>query len=126
MNDPGPGTDPESGDDSSESAFADPRGRQGISPARRDAQRALHVLLTSPAEHPDHSVSDRMPSGTPAFEHMALCSDRFIVTVAQPEGRRPEHRLFVAATEDLTDEEYLACIDVSSAAIGPAELPSTL
>jgi hypothetical protein len=90
---------------------------------RQAAETALSVLLDSAAEPVDRATSSGWAQEVPVFERIALCADEFIVTIEQPATVDREYRLFVAATEDLSDEEYLACIDISSATIGHKELP---
>lgn len=89
--------------------------------ATRKAQRALRVLL-KPRQASRAALRRQVFDPQLTFEHMALCTDDFIATVAQGDGGGLEHRLYVAATDGLTDEEYLARIDVSSAATEATEL----
>ena len=91
--------------------------------ALQEAERSLSALLASPAKSATSLARASQYPGTPcAFEHVALCSDDYILTVAHVEEGGLEHRLFMAATEGLSDEEYLACIDVSSGPLGAERL----
>jgi hypothetical protein len=86
----------------------------------KNARRALRILL-SPTKRSQTANKEQGFDPRCTFEHMALCTDDFIATVAQGDGGGLEHRLYVAATDRLSDEEYLARIDVSSAATEATE-----
>ena len=85
----------------------------------QEAERSLSALLASPAKPATlFARAPQHPGTLCEFERVALCSDDYILTVAHAEEGGLEHRLFMAATEGLSDEEYLACIDVSSGPLG--------
>lgn len=119
------GTDLENRADTSRPGSERAVGNRGVGVARRDAQRAVGLLLALPPEPAALPAGSRRAQAVPyVFEHMALCSDRFIVTIDRAEGGGLEHRLYMAATDGLSDDEYLACIDVSSAPVAAFEPPT--
>jgi hypothetical protein len=121
MNDDGPDDGPKLDGSPSEPVVADRRDVPVPSTAKNRARRALRVLLRSAAERRAYPAGNDKRVDAQEFDAMTLCSDDYIVAIDRAESGDPEHRLFVAATEGLTDEEYLACIDVSSAAMGSAD-----
>src|SRR5690349_16946977 len=97
-------------------SFSDPRGTHAGADIRRDAERAVVHLLTSPEKIAVLVASEWHVQGVPfEFEFLPIYRDVAaesrcaIVTLAREEAGGLEHLLFVARAEGLPYAEYLAC-----------------
>jgi hypothetical protein len=73
--------------------------RAGAITIRQDAKIALDSLLSL-------TRNWRTSEASFTFDHIALCSDRYILTVDQGEADSLKHCLSFAPTDGLTDEEF--------------------
>ncbi len=83
---------------------------------KQDAERAIDFLSTSFMPAVLVASGWHVPEVHFEFEHLALYqavaakSNYYVGTFSRPEAGGNEHYLFIAKTQDLTDNDYLSCL----------------